>query len=60
MAPLYKTLTEETPAGIKGEVRWNFTKFLVDPEGEVVARFEPKVEPQARELVAAVEKALPK
>jgi len=60
IAPLYKTLTEDTGAGIRGEVRWNFTKFLVDPKGDVVARFEPKVEPQARELVAAVEKALPR
>ena len=35
MAPLYKTLTEETPEGMKGEVKWNFTKFLLDPTGKV-------------------------
>ncbi len=58
-APLYKTLTQDTGAGITGEVKWNFTKFLVDPQGKVVARFEPKVEPMAGELVAAVEKVLP-
>ena len=59
IAPLYKTLTEETPEGIKGEVKWNFTKFLVDPTGKVVARFDSPVEPMAPELIAAVEKALP-
>lgn len=59
IAPLYKTLSEETPDGIKGEVKWNFTKFLVDPSGKVVARFESAVEPMGPELTAAVEKALP-
>jgi len=59
IAPLYKTLTEETPAGMSGEVKWNFTKFLVDPEGKVVARFESKVEPMSPEVTAAVEKVLP-
>lgn len=55
---LYRTLTEETPDGIKGEVKWNFTKFLVDKSGHVVARFEPGVAPDAPELTAAIEKAL--
>ncbi len=59
IAPLYKSLTEETPDGIKGEVKWNFTKFLVDPSGKVVARFDSPVEPMGPELTAAVEKALP-
>lgn len=60
MAPLYRTLTTETQAPIAGEVRWNFTKFLINAEGVPVARFEPKVEPLADELVAAVEAALPR
>ncbi len=59
IAPLYKTLTEETPEGMKGEVKWNFTKFLVDPTGKVVARFESAIEPMSPEVTAAVEKALP-
>ncbi|MBK9753860.1 MAG: glutathione peroxidase [Nannocystis sp.] len=59
IAPLYKTLSEDTPDGIKGEVKWNFTKFLVDPSGKVIARFESAVEPMGPELTAAVEKALP-
>ncbi len=59
IAPLYRTLTTESPEGIRGEVRWNFTKFLVDTNGTPVARFEPKVDPLAPELISAVEQALP-
>jgi Glutathione peroxidase len=55
-APLYKYLTDTT----SGEIRWNFTKFLVDGDGKIIARFEPKVAPDSPELVAAVEKALHK
>ncbi len=58
-APLYKTLTEETPESMRGEVKWNFTKFLVDPTGKVVARFESKVEPTSPEVIGAVEQVLP-
>lgn len=57
---LYKDLTENTPEGISGEVPWNFTKFLVDTDGKVVARFEPGTEPDAAELTEAIEKVLPK
>ncbi|MCB9569460.1 MAG: glutathione peroxidase [Myxococcales bacterium] len=60
IAPVYKTLSEETGDGIRGEVKWNFTKFLIDPEGRVIARFEPAVEPMADEVIKAVEAALPK
>jgi glutathione peroxidase len=59
-APLYKTLTEETAEGIKGEVKWNFTKFLVDPQGHVVQRFESAVSPSDPQVTAAIEKVLPK
>ncbi len=55
-APLYKFLTSANG----GEVKWNFTKFLVDPDGKVIARFESGVEPDSAELVGAVEKALHK
>jgi glutathione peroxidase len=60
-APLYRFLTDKSanPA-TGGEIDWNFTKFLVDRSGKVLQRFEPAVEPQARELVAAVEAALRK
>lgn len=54
MTPLYQYLT--TAKG--GDVRWNFTKFLVGKDGKVLARFEPAVTPDAPELAAAIEKAL--
>ena len=58
--PLYRRLTVTADAeGRAGEVEWNFEKFLVSPAGEVVARFRPTVEPQAPELVAAIEAVLP-
>lgn len=59
-SPLYHTLTEQTGDGISGEVKWNFTKFLVDPEGHVVARFESPVDPTDPKVIEAVEKVLPK
>jgi glutathione peroxidase len=52
-APLYQFLTTTG-----GEIQWNFTKFLVDKSGQVVARFEPKVTPESPEVAAAIEKAL--
>jgi glutathione peroxidase len=58
-APIYKTLTEETGEGIKGEIKWNFTKFLVDPQGRVIQRFEPPVGPLDPQIVAAIEHVLP-
>ncbi|HSO21336.1 MAG TPA: glutathione peroxidase, partial [Chondromyces sp.] len=58
-APLYRTLTAETGESLRGEVRWNFTKFLIDAEGRVVARFEPAVDPMDPQLTSAVEKLLP-
>lgn len=58
-APLYRFLTDKT-ANPKtgGEIQWNFTKFLVDRNGKVIRRFEPDVEPQSKELTAAIEAAL--
>ncbi|UQA98102.1 glutathione peroxidase [Streptomyces halobius] len=58
--PLYEALTRaEDAEGASGDVQWNFEKFLVDPAGEVVGRFRPRTEPEAEELVAAIEAALP-
>ncbi len=57
-APLYTYLTKETGAGIAGEIKWNFTKFLVDRDGKVVQRFEPAVTPDSKEVTAAIEKQL--
>jgi len=54
IAPLYQYLT-----GAKGgDVKWNFTKFLIGKDGRVVERFEPAVKPDDPALTAAVESAL--
>jgi glutathione peroxidase len=39
---------------VRGEIAWNFTKFLVDGDGRVVNRFEPSVDPMSAEVVGAV------
>jgi glutathione peroxidase len=52
--PLFAWLTKETG----GEIKWNFGKFLVGKNGEILARFEPKVEPESAEITAAIDKAL--
>jgi glutathione peroxidase len=57
-APLYAYLTKETGPGIEGDIKWNFTKFLVDRDGKVVQRFEPAVTPDSKEVTAAIEKQL--
>jgi glutathione peroxidase len=58
-SPLYKTLTEEIDPSLRGEIKWNFTKFLVNPQGQVVARFEPMVEPGDPKVAAEIDKVLP-
>jgi len=58
-APIYRTLTAESPEGMRGEIKWNFTKFLVNGDGEVVARFESSVDPMDETIVSAVEGLLP-
>ena len=58
--PIYSTLTETADAeGHSGDIRWNFEKFLISPEGEVVKRFRPMVDPEAPEVVEAIEGVLP-
>ncbi|MEU7654981.1 glutathione peroxidase [Micromonospora taraxaci] len=58
--PLYAALVDTSDAdGHAGDVRWNFEKFLVAPDGTVAARFAPSVEPAAEELRIAIEKTLP-
>jgi glutathione peroxidase len=58
--PIYTELVEVADLdGHDGDIRWNFEKFLVDPDGEVT-RFSPMVTPEAPELVGAIEAALPR
>ena len=60
-APLYQYLTStEANPQTAGDIKWNFTKFLVSKDGKVVARFEPKVKPDDREVIDAIEKELAK
>ena len=58
-APLYQFLTDKqaNPA-TGGEIKWNFTKFLVGRDGTVASRFESAVKPESAEVAAAIEKAL--
>ena len=55
--PLYAYLTSQPET--KGEISWNFNKFLIDSEGKVVARFGSKTEPEDSELVKKLESVLP-
>ncbi|SFN55786.1 MULTISPECIES: glutathione peroxidase [Actinomadura] len=58
--PLYRGLVGTPDAeGHTGDIRWNFEKFLVARDGTVAARFAPQTEPEAAEVVAAIEKHLP-
>jgi glutathione peroxidase len=56
--PLYQYLTKQTDPPIAGEIKWNFTKFLVDRNGHVLQRFESAVRPDSKEVISAVEKQL--
>lgn len=59
--PLYAELTKAADAeGSAGDIQWNFEKFLITPGGEVVNRFRPRTEPDAPEVVSAIEAVLPR
>ena len=58
--PVYAELTEAPDAeGAAGDIQRNFEKFLVSPDGSVVARFRPTVEPEDPTVVSAIEANLP-
>ncbi|GAA2277451.1 glutathione peroxidase [Actinomadura luteofluorescens] len=58
--PLYRELVGVPDAeGHTGDIRWNFEKFLIAPDGAVAARFAPQTEPESAEVVTAIEKSLP-
>ncbi len=57
--PLYTELTATPDAeGKAGDIQWNFEKFLVSPEGNIVRRFRPQTAPESDEVVEAVESIL--
>jgi glutathione peroxidase len=56
---LYQQLTEVADAdGHAGDIRWNFEKFLIGRDGEVIGRYSPLIEPANEDLVATIEKSL--
>jgi glutathione peroxidase len=58
-APLYQFLTDKSAnPPTAGEIKWNFTKFLIDRNGKVVERFESAVTPDSPEVISAIENAL--
>jgi glutathione peroxidase len=58
--PLYQRLTAVPDVdGMAGDIAWNFEKFVISGDGEVVARFRPKTLPDAPEVRAAIESVLP-
>jgi glutathione peroxidase len=58
--PLYRQLTAVPDAdGAAGDVAWNFEKFVISGDGQVVGRFRPTVLPDAPEIRAAIESVLP-
>jgi glutathione peroxidase len=60
-APLYQFLTDKNAhAKTGGDIQWNFTKFLIGRDGNIVARYEPKVKPTDQQVVTALETELAK
>ena len=58
--PLYKELVKAKDGmGLAGPVMWNFEKFLVTPDGNIM-RFRPQTKPDAEEIIAAIEANLPR
>jgi len=58
-APLYQFLTDKkTDPENAGDIGWNFTKFLVDRNGKIIARFDTRVDPESPEITKAIENAL--
>lgn len=56
---LYEELTKAPDAdGKTGDIQWNFEKFLIAPDGSVVARFRPPVSPESDEVIGAIESVL--
>lgn len=59
--PLYKTLTSKDENGdLGGDIEWNFTKFVVDKHGTVVARIHPKTKPDDPAVIRLIDELLAK
>ena len=58
-SPLYARLINNNVTE-KGDVKWNFEKFLIDKNGNIVSRFRSKVKPESEEITKAIESELAK
>ncbi len=58
MSPVYRSLTQDSPETFQGKIGWNFEKFLVNKEGNVVGRFNSRIQPKDKRLVDAIESVL--
>lgn len=58
-SPLYERLINNSVTE-KGDVKWNFEKFIISKEGKIVSRFRTKVEPTSEEVIGAIERELKK
>lgn len=58
MHPLFRYLTEQDNPDFKGDINWNFEKFLVDKKGNLIRRFRSPVKPQSDEIIKAIDQAL--
>ena len=57
--PLYQFLTDRSVnPTVGGDIKWNFTKFLIARNGSPITRFEPATTPDSPEVIAAIESAL--
>ena len=54
-APLFSYLTSQPNEDFEGDIKWNFEKFLIDKEGNLVRRFRSGVKPNSKELKSAIE-----
>ena len=59
ITPLYQFLTDKSSNPQSGgEIKWNFTKFLIGPDGRIITRFEPEITPDSPQVTSAIEEAL--
>ena len=56
-SPLYERLINNSFTE-KGDIKWNFEKFVISKDGKIVGRYRSKVEPNSEELISAIEKEL--
>ena len=56
--PLFRMLTSAENPDFKGEINWNFEKFLIDEDGNLVRRFRSRTTPMSAEMTGAIEKLI--